>query len=156
MPRSARLCSLQNILPALLSASVNYAGQATKTKTKISVCKQVHVNASRNSEQMKGTKMKGMNATLWHAATQAFLCGHASTSRHLPPSTNTQLAVINRTRQHCNSIHPNKKKSRHRHLHDCKGAFTAMCVSRSGMLSIAPYCTEHKIVLPKYPENDSS
>jgi len=104
---------------------------------------------------MKGTKVKGRNVMLWHMAKQIFLRGHASTSGHLPQSTNTQLNVVKRTRQQCNSIHPNKK-SKHRHLHDCKGACTAMCVSRSGMLSIAAHCTEHKIVLLKYPENDSS
>jgi hypothetical protein len=100
--------TMQHILPALLSAGINYARQATKTRTKISVCKQVHVNASQKSEQMTGTAMKRRNVTLWHTAKQILLRGHASTSRHMPQGTNTQLTV-NRTRKCCNGNNLNKK-----------------------------------------------
>jgi hypothetical protein len=60
---------------------------------------------------MKGTEVERRNVTLWHTAKQIFLRGHASTSRHLPQSTNTQLGVVKIARQHCNSIHPNKSQN---------------------------------------------
>jgi hypothetical protein len=85
---------MQHILPALLSASINYARQTTKARTKISVCKQVRVNANQNSEQMKGTAMKRRNVTLWHTAKQ-MLPGCYCAGTLVPPDTCLRVQTRN-------------------------------------------------------------
>jgi hypothetical protein len=62
----------KNILPALMSVSVNHASQTIRTKTKVSVCKHGRMDASENSEHMKSAAVKRRNGTQWRTAVRFF------------------------------------------------------------------------------------